>query len=194
MEKKYQIIYADPPWQYGNRQYQDNSRPFEKLEENQYQTMSINDLNKLPVEDITEKDSICFMWVTDSHLKEGIELLENWGFKYKTVAFVWLKKYKSGNLCVNFAPWTLKSTELCLLGIKGYMTKNKKSNNVRQLVEAIRGRHSEKPQEVRDRIVNMFGDIPKIELFAREKTEGWDVIGNDIDGKDIRETLEEMVK
>lgn len=179
-DKKYQIIYADPPWKYGNRQYQDSNRPFEKLEENHYDTMTIEDIKSLPINKITEKDCVCFMWVTDSHLKEGIEVMEAWGFKYKTIAFNWIKYYESGQECVNFAPWTLKSWEICLLGVKGNMGKYKTSNNVRGLLKEIRTTHSKKPKEARIRINKLFGGISRIELFARQKVEGWDCWGNEV--------------
>jgi len=178
--KKYSIIYCDPPWKFGSKQYQDSGRPFQDLEE-QYKTMNYKDIEALNVELITNKDCACFMWTTDSHLQEAINLLKTWGFKYKTIAFVWLKKYNTGTNVVNFAPWTLKSTEICLLGIKGKMGKYKKSNKVRQLVESERSTHSKKPNEVRERINQLFGDLPRIELFAREKTEGWDAWGNEIE-------------
>ena len=177
--KKYNIIYADPPWQYGSKKYQDGDRPFDKLE-NQYPTMTIEEIKKLLVRDIIEEDAACFLWVTDSHLKEGIEVLESWGFRYKTISFVWIKKYASGQNCINFAPWTLKSHEICLLGIKGKMTKYKKQNNIYSLVEAVRSTHSTKPEAVRKRIELLFGDMPKIELFARTNAVGWDVWGNEV--------------
>ena len=179
-KKKYQVIYADPPWQFDSKKYQDGNRDFDKLEVNHYSTMTIDELKQLPVSDITEKDSICFMWVTDSHLKEGIEVLESWGFKYKTIGFNWIKKYPSGKNCVNFAPWTLKSWEICLIGIKGTMGKYKKVNNIRGLLEEVRIKHSKKPNEARIRIAELFGDIPKIELFAREIVDGWDCWGNEV--------------
>ncbi|MBL4951094.1 DNA methyltransferase [Neobacillus sp. YIM B02564] len=178
-ERKFNIIYADPPWQFSSKAYQDGGRDMLKLEETQYNTMTIKDIKSLPVKEIADEDCACFMWVTDSHLKEGIEVLESWGFKYKTIAFVWLKKYDSGDTCYNFAPWTLKSHEICLLGIKGRMTKHNVKNNVKGFVEAVRGRHSEKPQEIRRRIEELFGDIPRIELFAREYNKGWYVWGNE---------------
>ena len=118
-----------------------------------------------------------------------MELLKSWGFKYKTIGFVWLKKYHTGTRVFNLAPWTLKSTEICLLGIKGKMSKYKKCNNVKQLVEATRTKHSKKPNEVRRRIVKLFGHITRIELFARppkdllledESYKGWDVWGNEV--------------
>lgn len=177
--KKYNVIYADPPWHYSSKEYQDGNRDMKNLTE-QYSTMSINEIKKLPINNICEKDAICFMWVTDSHLKEGIEVLESWGFKYKTIAFNWIKKTSIGNTYVNFAPWTLKSSEICLLGIKGIMGKYKQSNNVRQLIEAERTKHSKKPHEARLRIESLFGDLPKVELFAREKVIGWDSWGDEI--------------
>ena len=180
-DKKYQIIYADPPWKYGSKKYQDGNRDFDKLEKNHYQTMTISELKKLPIENILDKDAICFIWVTDSHLKEGIEVIESWGFKYKTIAFNWIKYYESGQECVNFAPWTLKSWEICLLGTKGTMGKYKKANNIRGLLKEIRTEHSKKPDKARKRIEQLFGDIPRIELFARQKTQGWDYWGNEVE-------------
>lgn len=187
--KKYQIIYADPPWKYSsNELYGDKTnghkngkrKRFAKLDR-KYPTMNLQSIKDLPVKEIIEKDCVCFLWVTDSHLKEGISVIESWGFKYKTIAFVWLKKYNTGTRVYNFAPWTLKSTEICLFGTKGRMSKYKKSNNVKQLVEAERTIHSKKPDEVRKRIYELFGNINKIELFAREKSKGWDVWGNEVE-------------
>jgi site-specific DNA-methyltransferase (adenine-specific) len=192
-DKKYNIIYADPPWRFSSKElygdkvngYKDGQRkrfaPLDRI----YLTMSISDIKNLPVKNILADDCACFMWVTDSHLKEGIEVLESWGFKYKTIAFVWLKHYITGILCLNLAPWTLKSTEICLLGIHGLMSKYKKSDNVRQLIESQRTEHSKKPPEARKRIVELFGDIPRIELFARKEDflfepddwKGWDIWG-----------------
>lgn len=187
--KKYQIIYADPPWQYSSKElygdkvngYKGGQRKrFAKLDRI-YSTMTTTQIKELSIKDLSEKDCACFLWVTDSHLKEGIEVLESWGFKYKTIAFVWLKRYNTWRLVYNFAPWTLKSTEICLLGIRGKMSQYKTSNNVKQLVDAVRTKHSKKPSEVRKRIVELFGNSTKIELFAREKTEGWDVWGNEVE-------------
>ena len=176
--KKYQIIYADPPWKYGSKHYQDGNRIFKPLSF-MYETMSITDIKNLPIKNMVGKDSACFLWVTDSHLKEGIDVLESWGFKYKTIAFNWIKKTNKGNTYVNFAPWTLKSSEICLLGIKGTMGKIKTDNTVRQLIEAERTKHSKKPMEARKRIERLFADVNRIELFARENFIGWDAWGNE---------------
>lgn len=188
---KYQIIYADPPWHYNSRSNQDNDRGYSDLKP--YTTLKQNELENLPIKNITNDDAACFMWVTDSHLKEGIKLIEAWGFKYKTIAFIWIKHYKSGVRCVNFAPWTLKSAEICILGIKGRMKQCKITNKIYQVVDALRTTHSRKPAEVRKRIDEMFGDLPRIELFAREKTEGWTSIGDGIDGMDIKESLDKLI-
>ena len=180
MNRKYNIILADPPWHYGCKHYQDGNREMKHINE-QYKTLSIKEIKQLPINKIVDKDCACFMWVTDSHLEFGLEVLKSWGFKYKTIAFNWIKKTSKGNTCVNFAPWTLKSSEICILGMKGSMGKFKNSNKVRQLIEAERTKHSKKPDEAKHRIVELFGDLPRVELFAREKTKGWDVWGNEVD-------------
>lgn len=185
--KEYQVIYADPAWQYGSKElYGDKNKEgkrknrFRKLER-MYDTMSLDDIKQLPVMNMIGKNAACFLWVTDSHLKEGIEVLESWGFKYKTIAFVWIKKTNKGNTYVNFAPWTLKSSEICLLGMRGTMGKLKTDNTVRQLIEAERTKHSKKPMEARERIEQLFADVNRIELFARENHIGWDAWGNEVE-------------
>lgn len=194
--KKYQIIYADPPWRFGSKELYGDKKSGQVKRENRfreierfYETMSIENLKRLPIKQITDKDCALFLWCTDAHLKEGIEVIEAWGFKYKTVAFNWIKKYNTGKTCVNFAPWTLKSHELCLLGIKGKMGEYKQSNSIRGLIEAERSKHSKKPEEARRRIELLFGDLPRIELFARNKVDGWDAWGDELPEEDV--TLED---
>ena len=180
--KKYNIIYADPPWHYGSKSAINNSsgKTIKPLNAH-YNTMTLNQLKELPIKKITKEDTACFMWVTDSHIDEALEILKSWGFKYKTIAFNWVKTTSKGNYCKNVAPWTMKSSEICLLGIKGKMTKYKQVNNIESLVIAERTKHSRKPKEIRNRIELLFGNLPRIELFAREKTEGWDVWGNEVE-------------
>ena len=181
-DKKYNIIYADPPWHYGSKSRVNNStgRKSVPLSEH-YETMSLQEIKELPVKNITENDAVCFMWVTDSHLDEALEVYTAWGFKYKTIAFNWIKTTSKGNYCKNVAPWTMKSSEICLLGVKGAMSKYKQANNIESLVIAERTKHSKKPQEVKNRIELLFGgDLPKIELFARQETDGWDAWGNEV--------------
>ena len=176
--KKYRGIYVEPPWKYSGKYYQ--RKNFISLEDNYYSTLSVNDLKSLPVKDLALDDSVCFMWVTDSHLKVGIEIMESLGFEYKTIAFNWIKHYETGNICYNFAPWTLKSWEICLLGVRGTMSKYKKANNVKGLLNEVRTIHSKKPIETAKRIDELFGSEPKIELFARDYKEGWDCWGNEV--------------
>ena len=179
-QKKYKIIYADPPWNYGSKSAVNNSTGSDhKPLSEHYNTMSLDQLKSLPISEMTDKDAACFMWVTDSHLDEAIEIFKAWGFKYKTVAFNWIKTTNKGNYCKNVAPWTMKSSEICLFGTKGAMAKYKQVNNIEALVFAERTKHSKKPEEVRKRIELLFGDIPRLEMFARQASEGWDVFGNE---------------
>ena len=149
-----------------------------------YPVMKKDELCRLPIKQLADNDCAMFMWVTDSNLDEAMEVMKAWGFKYKTVAFIWNKKEKSGKQVCFMGCWTMKNCELVLLGTKGAMTKHLKSRKVRQLQDAIRERnvHSRKPQLIRDKIVEMFGnELPKIELFARVKTDGWDIWGNELE-------------
>lgn len=171
-DKKYSVIYADPPWRYSDRGCNGNA-------ESHYPTMKIQDLKNLPVNKIADKDCVLFLWATYPMLKEAIELIEAWGFKYKTIGFQWVKQNKSGNgFFFGLGRWTRGNTEPCLIAVNG---KPKRiDNSISQLVISPIGRHSAKPAEVRKRIVKLIGDVPRIELFAREKAEGWDAWGNEI--------------
>ena len=180
-DKKYKIIYADPAWKYWSKSAVNNTKwmKIKPLSEH-YDTMTTQDIKQLPVKDIIDDDCACFLWVTDSHLKEWIEVLESRGFKYKTIAFNWIKKTNKWNTFKNVAPRTLKSSEICLLWTKGRMTQYKKNNSVEQLVEAERTKHSKKPDEVRKRIEELFWEIPRLEMFARQQTEWRDVRWNEV--------------
>lgn len=180
--KKYNIIYADPPWHYGSKSAVNNTKGSEiKPLSDHYQTMRLDDMKAMDVKRFVADDAACFMWVTDSHLDEALEVMKTWGFKYKTIVFNWVKTTSTGKYCKNVAPWTMKSSEICLLGTRGAMTKYKKANNVESLVFAQRDRHSKKPDEVRRRIETLFGDLPRVELFCRYPAAGWDVWGNEVE-------------
>ena len=130
--QKYNIIYADPPWRYQQKNLLGAA-------EHHYSTMSVKDICGLKVEEIAAKDCVLFLWAT----------------------------------------WTRGNAEICLLAIKGKPHRN--SNRVHQfLISPIRG-HSQKPEEAREKIVELMGDLPRVELFAREKTEGWDAWGNEVE-------------
>ena len=178
--KKYQIIYAHPPWKFSSKEIQIyGGRRFTSIEKH-YIVQDKDWIKNLPVSSITQKDCALFLWCTDAHLKEGIETIEAWGFKYITVVFIWEKLTNKGNLVANLGAWTMKNCELCLLGTKGSMLPYKKINNVYQLIKAERTVHSHKPEDARYRIEQLFGDLPRIELFARQRANGWDAWGNEI--------------
>lgn len=170
--KKYSVIYADPPWSYNDKM---SGHSFSL--DHEYKTMDKNWIQNLPVRSLAAKDCALFLWVVSPMLDEGIDALKAWGFKYVTVAFCWSKEHAGSGLDVaNLGRWTMGNVELCLLGKIGAPKRVEK--NVRQLVRAPRGRHSEKPAEVRDRIVKVCGDVPRIELFARQAAPGWDCWGD----------------
>lgn len=174
-DKKYNIIYVDPPWKY-NKQNTKASRTVNL----KYNTMETKDMYNFPINKISSESSACFMWATYPKLKESIELLEKWGFIYKTVAFTWVKKNKNNNdYFIGMGYYTRSNAEICLLGIKGKPLK-RISHSVRQILDSKIEEHSKKPDEVRDRIVELFGDLPRIELFARQICEGWDCWGNEV--------------
>jgi site-specific DNA-methyltransferase (adenine-specific) len=188
-QKKYAVIYADPPWTFSSRlrstkkvdgkyqQYHPDTTVGAK-----YNTMSIEEIKTLPIADIKADKCVLFLWTTDAHIPDALDVIKAWGFTYRTVAFVWNKKEVSGKQVCYCGPWTMKGTELCLLGATPGATKLIKSHKVRQLVEATRNRkkHSAKPVEVRKRIEELFGSVPRIELFAREATPGWDSWGDEL--------------
>lgn len=189
MGKKYKIIYADPPWQY--RVYSKKGQG--RSAENHYHTMNIKDIKALPVDKIADKDCILFLWITFPCLKEGIEVMERWGFKYKTCGFNWVKRNKKKNTYfMGLGFWTRSNSEVCLIGTKGQPKRVSKS--VSQICDARIMEHSKKPAEIRERIVELYGELPRVELFARDKVKGWDSLGDEIDGKDIREALREVIE
>lgn len=181
MNGKYKIILADCPWDYETK----NSPAYGGAV---YKTMTVEELNTLPIHLISDKDCVLFCWATFPKLKEALEVITSWGFRYRTGAFVWIKlNRKAGTPRVGLGYWTKQNAECCLLATKG----NPKciARNIRQIVEAPITIHSAKPPEVRDRIVQLIGDVPRIELFARERVTGWDSLGNEVDGLDIRQSL-----
>ena len=172
---KYDIIYADPPWHFQNW----NNENAQTNPEKHYDTMTMKDIENLPIGDIADKDCVLFMWVVDPLLHKAFEVIKAWGFEYKTVAFTWAKQNrKSSGFFTGLGYWTRGNPEMCLLATKGRPKRVSKS--VSQLVVDTRREHSRKPDRIRDDIVNLCGDLPRIELFARQKTKGWDVWGNEV--------------
>lgn len=181
--KKYKIIYCDPPWSYYNdKTIGPDCTTVKGMRRPPYPVMSVADIKALNVKDISENDSIIFMWTSDYHLASAIEIMKEWGFTYKTIAFSWLKLNKQNKPVSFMGAYTMKSgIEICLLGTRGnHAHKLVKKHNIKSLVQSQREEHSKKPAEVRDRIVELIGDIPRVELFARQKIEGWDIWGNEL--------------
>lgn len=172
----YNVVYADPAWPFHNYSTKGESRNPNR----HYDTLSIDQIKALPVGHLAAGDCACFLWVTDPLLDRGIEVLRHWGFAYKTVAFTWVKRTKLDTGWHMGTGYTTRSNpEMCLLGMMGSLPRL--DAGVRQLViEPVR-EHSRKPDRIPGDIVRLFGDVPRVELFARTARKGWDVWGNEVD-------------
>ena len=174
--KKYSVILADPPWAY--RVW--SKKGIGRTAENHYPTMSIEDIRALPVGDLADDNCALFLWVTFPQLHEAFSLIESWGFTYKTAAFVWVKQNrKLPSLFWGLGHWTRANAEVCLLATRG--SPKRLSAAVHQVILSPVEQHSKKPDEVRERIVTLMGDVPRVELFARQQAPGWDVWGNEVE-------------
>ena len=173
---KYSVIYADPPWQY--KVY--SKKGMGRSAESHYPTMSIEDIKALPIANLADKDCALFLWVIFPCLLEGFEVIKAWGFSYKTVAFVWVKQNKKADtLFWGMGYWTRSNVEICLLATKG--RPKRVHAGIHQVIVSHIEEHSKKPIEVQKRIIQLMGDVPRLELFARRKAEGFDVWGNEVD-------------
>lgn len=176
INKKYKIIYLDPPWT-----YDDECSAGERGAIFKYPLMTMDELKKLPVGEIADEDCILFMWVTMPKLNEIFEsyLIKHWGFQYKTNAFTWVKKNERGKgWFTGMGRWTRSNAELCFLATKG--NPKRVDAGVHSVIATPIQEHSKKPHETRERIVKLCGDLPRIELFARFSAPGWSSWGNEI--------------
>lgn len=170
---KYNIIYADPPWSYNDKLLGKSGAC------NKYNVMDIHEICNLPVANLADTNCCLFMWVTMPHLEDAFTVMKAWRFTYKTCAFTWIKQCKKcDKLFTGLGRWTRSNPELCLLGVKG--KPKPVSHSVHSVILSKIEQHSKKPDETRDRIVELCGNIPRIELFARQKIDGWDSWGNEI--------------
>ncbi len=201
--KKFDIIYADPPWRYGS-----NDRHYAPGEKRNraipYPTMPTNEIAALPVAEKAQPGCRLFMWGTWCWLPDALEVIRGWGFTYKTCAFVWVKTNKLAEVNQfrllpenNFesfwgmGSWTRSNTEFCLLATMGKVASPKADRGVHQIIYAPIARHSEKPAETRDRIVRLCGDLPRLEMFARKTAPGWECWGNEVESTiDIQATVD----
>tara|TARA_A100001011_G_scaffold379234_1_gene444999 strand:+ start:17867 stop:18412 length:546 start_codon:yes stop_codon:yes gene_type:complete len=167
----------DPPWDYkGQLQHSKPGMGDTGGASKHYGTLKLKQLKQFPMQKLLSDDALVFMWVTNPHLDQGIELIKSWGLKYATVGFVWNK------MRVNPGFYTMSQCELCIIGKNGKIPRPRGARNVRQYLEHLREKHSKKPDEVRARIEQMFPDQTKVELFAREKHSGWSAWGDEVAG------------
>lgn len=204
--KRYHILYADCPWPYSDKKKAGRTRCGA---ENHYDCMSIDELCQLPVESLAEDNAVLFMWTTfplllsakDPEKSPPGRVMKAFGFRYKTLGFCWVKTNKDGSIWHGVGAYAKSNPEICLMGVRGNVGRLVKdkvtglrigtdpkeklsvvSNHVSSTLLAPRGPHSQKPPVVRDRIVKLFGDVSRIELFARDSADGWDSIGDELNG------------
>lgn len=182
--KKYRVIYADPPWNFKTW----SEKGEEKSASNHYSVMTLEDINKLPINSISTDDSILFLWATDPLLPHQINVMQYWGFTYKTVGFNWIKMNKNQwTPFIGLGYYTRSNPEYCLIGTKGSPGRPKRHDISQVVFDRIR-EHSRKPDIIRQHITDMY-EGPRLELFARTQYPGWDVWGNETN-KFVDDTLD----
>lgn len=187
---RYNIIYADPPWRFKNWSMKELAERGEKWARRNgrspYDVMNHQDICNLAIQDISAKNAVLLMWVTYPKLDEGLAVIKAWGFTFKTVGFTWVKQNKSGvGFHFGLGYHTRGNPEICLLATKGKGLR-RVDNSIPNLLIAPLSEHSQKPQEARDRIIRLYGTVPRLELFARQRREGFDAWGNEVpEGNDV---------
>jgi len=184
--KKYQIIYADPPWA-SEKGWWNNKAWKASRFENHYSTMSIEEICALPIPQITDKNAHLYLWTTSRNLLKGDAWKVGLAWDFRPINVITWHKTQLG-----LGNYFQNDTEHLIFCVRGQMP-TLDTRGFGTHFEHKRYKHSEKPTIVRDWIVKWSGDIPRIELFARQKVEGWDSIGLDIDGCDIKESLAKLV-
>lgn len=177
--KKYNIIYADPAWEYGDVS---DYRIMHGGVAKHYKTMKIEDIKKLPINNIADNDCILFLWVTFPILDKAFEVIKSWGFKYKTIGFTWIKLNKRNKKpFFGIGYWTKSNAEICLIATKGSPGKFKISNKVSSVILSLASSGFCECLLLSERITELLGDRPRIELFARNNSPGWDIWGNEVE-------------
>ncbi len=179
---KYQIVYADPPWSF---QRKITGGSMTSGASAKYNVMSVDELCNIPVDIISSPEGFLFMWWIAAMPEKAIEVVDAWGFKLKTMtAFSWIKKTVHGKDFFGMGHYTRQQQEHCLVATKG--SPRVVSHSVRQNIREVNIKHSRKPDAVRNSIIQLAGDLPRIELFAREKIDGWDSWGDELNGNTAR--------
>lgn len=184
-EGKYNCILADPPWE----EWESGNRGPEQ----HYTTWDVFDICRLPVSELAADNCILFLWTTGFNIQDAFQVIKAWGFHYSCFGFVWVKSLKDGNgFAFGCGNWTRANAEYCLIGLKGNV--ERRDATISQIIYAPREAHSKKPDIVRNKIVQLVGDLPRIELFARGKApEGWEVWGDEIEKSEPLDILREAV-
>lgn len=177
-EGRYSVLMADPPWSYYS--WDENTGPQGRTAAKHYSTMSVEEICALPVGDLAADNCALFLWAVWPDIFRSQEVMEAWGFRYATIAWVWAKLNPSGmGFHYGLGYYTRANTEPCLLGIRGSMPPAVK--DVQALIVSPVREHSRKPDEQYGKIERLYPGIPKVELFARRAHPGWDVWGNEIE-------------
>lgn len=175
-DKKYQLIYADPPWNFETW----SQKGEKKSASNHYSIMTMDDIGNLPISSISDDNCILFMWATDPLLPKQIQIMEKWGFTYKTVGFVWIKtNRKTMSSFIGLGYYTRSNPEYCLVGVKGYVGRPERKDISEVVMNPIR-EHSQKPDIIYEHLEAMYPDFSKIELFCRGGRSGWTSWGNEV--------------
>jgi len=170
---RFRVILADPPWKFKTW----SKRGLGRSPDRHYRTMTIAQLKALPIGQLVAKDCALFLWTTWPHLLQALELVEAWGFTYKTLAFVWIKLTKRGRLHWGTGYWTRANSEPCLLATRG--KPRRRHRDVHQVMMEVVREHSRKPAVVHERIERLVRG-PYLELFAREHPRGWASWGDEL--------------
>ena len=186
---EYQIIYADPPWHYNDRR--NKGTRFCGGAMNYYPVLKTPQICGIPVQKWAAPNSVLLMWATWPNLPEALKVIEAWEFAFKTLGFLWVKtNRKNGEPFFGIGYYSKSNSEPCLLATRGTPMKPI-TNGISQILEAPgsllvspREEHSKKPDLARQKIVELFGDVPRLEMFARDRSPGWDAWGNEIDPLD----------
>lgn len=182
------ILTLKPPWWFPPRN--NSNTKFGGGVTDKYPVMKLDEIRRIPINELADDNCALLMWVTtsstsDSNLSDRLSLFKHWGFDLKNEAFTWVKlNAKSETPFFGTGYYSKSNAEHCYLGVKGKM--KPVSNKISSLIMAKREQHSKKPEIIRDKIVELFGDLPRVEIFARKIVDGWDSIGNEINGEDIR--------
>lgn len=172
----YQVIYADPPWQYGIGGARGGQ--YGALD---YPTMATADICALPVSLLAADDAALFLWFTGSFMVDAVAVCSAWGFRFVRIDKVWAKKTRNGKPHAVVGPWGMSDAEFLLLGVRGSMASTQAERGQYTVVdEAYPGRHSAKPEIFRRQIEARFPNVRRLELFAREAAPNWDIWGNEV--------------